>query len=98
MESSNNQLPVLVKDKTTYPIVLDKAFLDLLRTPVARGGIHGTAGNGIIVCSIDAVLALALRQGHLDHNWKQLMGSEEVWPKDSPIEYFACPHCQNSWI
>lgn len=98
MERQSNQLPAIVKNTTTYPIYLEQAFLGLLRTPVARGGIHGTAGNGMIMCSADAALQFALLQGYLDHNWDQLLDLQGAWPIDYPVEYFTCPCCHNLWI
>ncbi|KAF8444457.1 hypothetical protein L210DRAFT_3502060 [Boletus edulis BED1] len=84
--SQRNQLPALVKNKTTYSIELDQAFLALLRTLVAHGGIHGTSGNGMIMCSADAALQFTLLRGHLEENWNQLLDVEDAWP----MEY---PHC-----
>ncbi|KAI9453581.1 hypothetical protein HD554DRAFT_2179393 [Boletus coccyginus] len=93
-----NDLPPLVERTTTHATTLDQHFLSLIRTPIARGGIHGIAGNGLMMSSIDEVLRYTLRAQHFPHDWREPIEAQKPWPVDNPVEYFACPHCHDSWM
>lgn len=100
MEGDENDMPAIVKDKTTFSAVLDAEFLRLVRTPIARGGVHGIAGNGKVMSSIEVILRHACEVGYLPQtdDWKQSIGTQISWPSDYAVVYFACPCCPNSWM
>ncbi|KIJ58744.1 hypothetical protein HYDPIDRAFT_171141 [Hydnomerulius pinastri MD-312] len=71
MGRNDADLPIIVQKNTTYLVTLDPDFLRLVRTPIARGGVHGISGNAKVMCSVEEALTYACQNDHLASDWKQ---------------------------